>query len=107
MSTLVEKLRRARERNVEAGGHVFTVRRPTDLEAAGLGSHGDLLDYVVGWDLRGADLLPDGGPEPAPFETEVFREWIADRPDLWGPLTDAVREAYAAHVAAREERAKN
>lgn len=107
MADLIARMRKARELDVEAGGRRFTVRRPTDMEAARLANGGDLLDFVVGWDLKEIDLVPGGGPDPVPFDGALFREWIADRPDLWQPVTDAVREAYAAHVRQREDRAKN
>lgn len=107
MADLLAKMRKAREVAVEVDGRRFTVRRPTDMEAARLANSGDLLDFVVGWDLKEIDLVPGGTPDPVAFDAGLFREWVADRPELWQPLTDAVREAYAAHVRQREDRAKN
>lgn len=114
MSALIERIRRARESVVEASGFKFTVRRPTDLEmidiqAGGLVSQGDILKrFVTGWDdVKELDLVPGGTGLPVPFDTGLFGEWVADRPDLWGPLTDAVISAYQRHREALEESRKN
>lgn len=109
--SLIEKLRRARERDVEVGGYTFTVRRPTDLEAIALrGSHAgaDLMPFVVGWrGVREIDLVPGGSAVDVPFDAEVAADWLADRPDLLWPLVDAIIDSYRAHVAALEEAQKN
>lgn len=111
MHALVEKIRRARERNVEVGGYTFTVRRPTDIEAMALrGATGiaDLLVYIVGWaGVQQIDILPSGDAVPQAFDADVAAEWLADRPDLLQPLVEAVMDAYRAHVVALEEAAKN
>ena len=108
---LVDKIRRARERNVEVGGYTFTVRRPTDIEAMALrGASGiaDLLPYVVGWQgVNEIDLIPGGSPVPTPFAADVAAEWLADRPDLLQPLVEAIMAAYRDHVATMEDAAKN
>lgn len=109
--SLAEKLRKAREKQVEVGGFTFTVRRPTDVEAIRLRQGvelSDLLGFVVGWHgVRELDLIPGGDPHPLPFDAEVAREWLADRPDLLNPLIDAVIDTYRAHVKALEDAAKN
>lgn len=111
MSSLVEKIRRAREARVEAGGHVFVVRRPTDLEMLAFYQAKDpahLLRFVVGWEsVREMDLIPGGDPHPAPFDADACAEWMADRMDLFGPVTDAILRAYEAHSKALEDAEKN
>lgn len=107
---LIDKLRRARESTIEAGGHVFTLRRPSDAEAAQLGGSSPLelvRRFVVGWNLRELDLIPGGNPEPAPFSAEVWALWVDDQPALWGPLSDAVIAAYKRHTESREAVEKN
>jgi hypothetical protein len=107
---LLEKLRRARETKVEADGHVFTVRRPTDAELSGLANctTTDLVRrFVVGWDLQEVDIIPGGDAVAVPFDGELWSEWIADRPTLWGPLSLGVMEAYSRHVEEREQGKKN
>ena len=105
--SLIDKIRKARETTITVDGHAYTLRRPTDLEAARLAVGGDLLDFVVGWDLVEIDLVSGGSDVKVPFDQELFREWVADQPSVWKPLTDAVRDAYRAHAAAREEQEKN
>ena len=108
MSVLADKIRRARETNIDVGGHTFTIRRPTDAEAAaGITPMGLVHDYVVGWALKEIDLIPGGNPTPAKFDSEAWREWVADRPELWSPITEAVMAAYTAHREAKDSAAKN
>ena len=108
---LIDKLRKAREQNVAVSGYIFTVRRPTDIEAMSLrGASGiaDLLLFVVGWDgVKEIDLIPGGVAVPVDFDADLAAEWLADRPDLLQPLVEAIMDAYRAHVAALEEVAKN
>ena len=108
--TLIERMRKARQRQVEAGGFQFTVRRPTDLEAAKLGhaTTQDLLAYVVGWSgVQEIHLIPGGVAVDVPWSDEVCREFLADRPDLWSPIIDAVIAAYTTHTATLESAVKN
>lgn len=108
--TLLEKMRKARRLSVPAGGYTFTVRCPTDLEAARLGraTIEDLLQFVVGWEnVQEIDLIPGGAGVPVPFAADVCREWLAYRPDLWGAISDGVLGAYNRHAAELEGLAKN
>jgi hypothetical protein len=91
MSALADKIRKARESEVPAGGFSFTVRRPTDAEAMNLGGVKPvelLVRFVVGWNLR-----------------EI--EWVSDQPEVMGTLSAAIVKAYEAHAAKREDAAKN
>lgn len=111
-SPLVEKLRKARERTVEVAGYTFTVRRPTDVEAQRLrviSSTAELIPFVVGWaGVKELDVLPSGGDgHPVPFDPDVCREWLSDRPDLLQPLVDAIVAAYREHTAELEAGEKN
>lgn len=112
MSSLIERIRRARETVVEASGFEFTVRRPTDLEMLELqGSNpkqGDLLTrFVIGWGkVKELDIVPGGTDAPVPFEAALFAEWIADRPDLWNPITESIVTSYRAHKERLAESAK-
>jgi len=61
---------------------------------------GDILQrFVIGWNLTELDIIPGGTSVSVPFETELFMDWVADRPDLWSPLTAAVLDAYDAYQA--------
>lgn len=108
---LAEKIRRARERDVEVGGFTFTVRRPTDIEMLAMRGGIDiesLIGYVVGWkNVKAIDMVPGGDPVPAEFDAELAREWLSDRPDLLAPLVDAVLSSYREHVEGLGATAKN
>lgn len=110
MSTLSEKLRKAREFTVEAGGYSFTLLRPTDVEWLELSSQNTaraLLPYVIGWgDVKELDIIPGGDPHPLPFDGEACREWLLDRIDLLPDLIDAFVKAYQAHLSARADAEK-
>jgi hypothetical protein len=100
---LIDKIRKARETTVSAGCYGFTVRRPTDLEAALLrGKKVDLGEFlkqfVTGWTLKEIDIIPGGNPVDVPFSPELFGEWIADKPQLWKPLQDEIFNAYESHI---------
>jgi hypothetical protein len=112
MSALLEKLKRAREFKVDAGGYSFTLRRPTDVEwmeiASGQSTARAVLPFVIGWDgVKELDLIPGGDPHPLAFDGEVCREWLADRIDLLPALLDAFVKSYEAHLQARGDAAKN
>lgn len=105
---LIEKLKKSRESQVEAGLFNFTVRRPTDMEVANMGGEiireGDIMRrFVVGWDVKELDIIPGGTGVAIPFETELFIEWVADKPNLWEPLTKAITTAYETHRASVDD----
>jgi hypothetical protein len=110
--TLIEKLRRARQSTVESGGLAFTVRRPTDLEMYELSGKMDqrkLLErFVVDWKVTEVDLgSPGGGPDLVPFDPALWIEWIADHPQHWDVISEAVVAGYRQHKSDLEESAKN
>jgi hypothetical protein len=108
--TLVEKIRQARERIVEAGGWKFTIRRPRDDEAIDMQGAAPLVwvqKFVVGWDVPEHEVMPGGGGDVAKFDAESWLEWVGDRPELWLDIGLGIMNAYADHVKAREEREKN
>ena len=111
MSALLEKIRRAREFRVEAGGYSFTLRRPTDvewLEVAGQSTARAVLPYIIGWEgVKELDLIPGGDPHPLPFDAEACQEWLADRIDLLPTLLEAFVKSYEAHLQARSDAEKN
>lgn len=112
MSGLIERIRKARQTRVEAEGFTFICRRPTDLEMIELTgkkvTQGEILDkFVIGWEgVKEIDLIAGGDASPVEFSQELFSEWIADRPSLWAPLTDAIVSEYQAHQARLAEAEK-
>lgn len=107
--SLIEKIKKSRQVNVAAGGFNFIVRRPTDMEAAYMRGQdlkqGDLLEkFVIDWaGVTELDIIPGGSCVDVPFDSELFMDWVADRPDLWAPLSDAILDAYTAHRQKMED----
>lgn len=109
-NALVEKLRRSREFVLDAGGHKFTLRRPTDADVVEM-PNATAIEYVrrfvIGWDVRELDVIPGGGPEPVPFDAETWAAWVDDHAELWEPIAAALLDAYREHAAKRETAQKN
>ena len=107
---LIDKIRKAREFVVEVNGHKFTARRPTvcdAIELAGIAPVEFVRRFVIGWDLTELDVIPGGGPEPVAFDSDLWAEWVADRPELWEPLAIPIMDAYKRHAELREAATKN
>lgn len=108
--SLIDKIRKARETTVTINGKTWTIRRPTDEEAAQFGQSG-LLDmvkrFVIGWELIELEIVPGGGPEKVQFDSALFAEWVADQPEVWEPFGTAILDAYKAHAEKRDAAVKN
>lgn len=111
MSALAEKIRKAREVEVEAAGFSFIVRRPTDLEMIDLrgAKVGRVcLPFVIGWkDVSELSMLGTGSPHPLEFDKEACAEWLNDRLDIVSELAKAIFDAYEDHVKKVSEAVKN
>lgn len=101
---LADKIRKARETSIEVGGFKLKIRRPTDIESTSMAYSNireavpDVARYVIGWEgVKESDLIDGGKPDPVQFDSDLFGEWISDRPDLWEPIINGVLEAYRAH----------
>lgn len=110
--SLIDKIRKARETNIDVEGHTFTIRRPTDEEALDFsGDNVKLLsvvkNFTIGWDLSEIDIIPGGTSEKVPFDSALFGEWVADQPLIWEPLGSAIINAYKVHSDKREAALKN
>lgn len=111
MSLLDQRIK-ARTSTVEADGRVFSIRRPTDEEALKIGRNDiDMLDVVrsftIGWDLTELDVVSSGTSEKIPFDSALFADWIADQPQLWVPMGEAILNAYRLHAEKRDAAVKN
>lgn len=107
--SLLERMRKARERDVDVAGRRFTIRRPSDAEAIAMDSRRPLdfaRAFVVGWDLRELDVVPGGTDAPAPFSPEVWREYVDDHPELWDQIALAILDDYRAHVGVKDDEKK-
>lgn len=112
-ANLITRIREQRRLKVQAGGHTFFARRPTDVEAVELHRSGATLHeiarrFVAGWEGVTEDhVVGGGGSDPVPFSAELWTEWCADRPDLWEPIASAVLDAYQLHAQRLEQAGKN
>lgn len=102
MSALANKLRRAREVRIPCGHFTLIAQRPTPLEHEERIRNGNpargILSLVSGWEgVTEADLLPNGDPHPLPFDAEACAEWLADRPDLFARVAEALVESFKRH----------
>jgi hypothetical protein len=109
---LIEKIRRARQQTVTCDKYSFTVRRPTNLEMLKLKGRADqetlLRQFVTGWDnMTELDIYSGGTGAAVPFDSDLFVEWIADRPHYWEPITQAIVDAYQQHDQQLGEQLKN
>lgn len=111
MSVLSEKIRKAREIRVSAGGKTFIVLRPTTLDMIdlqGKTAARAIMPHIIGWEgVTGLDLYPGGDGAPVPFDAEACAEWLSDRVDLLGPIAQAAVDAYDAHRLSLEDAEKN
>ena len=111
--TLIERIKKARQTSVQVGKFTLICRRPTDLEMlemrTGKVTQSEILTrFVDGWDgFKEIDLVPGGTDIAVAFTPELFAEWVADHPDCWGAISDAVVQGYKLHEAALEAAAKN
>lgn len=111
---LIKRMRQARELKVpiEGTGFEFTILRPTDWDTQVMlrdrASFFDVArDHVIGWNnVREVDLVKGGTTDPAEFDSMIWAEWLADRPDFWEPLNKAITEAYTKHQEKKNEAAK-
>ena len=110
---LVAKLRKGRESKVTVGKWTFTVRRPTDVEAVALYRGGMAYaeiaqQYVSNWDgVTENDIVGGGTIDPIAFDPVLWREWCADRPDFWQPISEAALNAYQEHTKRLGDSVKN
>lgn len=109
--TLAEKLRAARQFTLDLDGITYTLRRPTDAEAALIGDM-TALDmvrrFVIGWNHTEISLgIPGGTSTHAAFSADLWSEWVDDQPALWGPMAKAIIDAYKAHSDKRSDSVKN
>lgn len=113
-----EKLKKQRELKVHVGKFEFVCRRPTDAEAialhrGGLSSFGVedfeiAVRHTIGWSsVIEDDLIGGGGSTAVPFDSTTCREWFADRPDFWRPISTAILESYNLHTEKLTSAEKN
>lgn len=104
MGRLAKKILASREVEAPVGEWIFIARRPDamastqwiGLDAKALAEK-ILSECVVGWkNVLERDLLPGGSDLPVDFDSEDFVTWSRDRPEIWGPVTEAVIAAVQA-----------
>lgn len=112
--SLIERIRAGRQSQVKSGNFTFTIRRPDDLEwidfrTARGNQQREILKFVVGWgEPTEIDLgIPGGTGDKVPFDPLIFAEWIADHPEHWEPLSNAILDEYKKHDKKMAEIRKN
>lgn len=112
-ANLIERIKKARQITVKIGDKTLICRRPTDLEMLEMRvekvTQGDILKrFVDGWEgFTEIDLVPGGTGVTVEFSKELFAEWVADHPESWTTISDAVVQGYKRHEEALEAAAKN
>ncbi len=113
MSALSEKIRKAREMRVECGnGKTLTVLRPTPLQWEEIVKSGQIaqgvIGLVVGWSgFVEMDFIPGGDPHPLIFDADACAEWLADNPDEFSAVADAVIAGMKNYLESRQAAVKN
>jgi len=112
--SLADQIRKSREQWVTAQGKEFLLRRPTKLQIATMGLGQDGKPWVeiafactVDWKVLESDLIPGGGGRVAPFDSDAFREYASDQPELLVELSNNVHRMIETFDAKREEVSKN
>lgn len=107
---IIRAIRKNRQLSVTVGKFKFIATRPTDAAVLDFSRNGGskLVDlaqqYVVDWEgVTENDLMGGGGTDLIPFDAMLWREWSADRPHFWGPIGQAIWDAYKAHEASLEK----
>lgn len=113
---LIKRYEKARQITVAVDDYTFTARRPNDVEIGRLGKVEGTVglyeiarEFVDDWGpaFTEADFIKGGASDVLPFERVLWAIWLADRPQLWGPIANGVVEAYREHAKAREDAKKN
>ena len=118
MDDLLLRMRKARETVFDIDEYRFTIIRPTIKQMVNHKVDGysqlDLAEsYVINWQksdgspILQTDILKGSTTDPAPFSRELWREWLADKPEWWSAIGKAVMDAYNNHSSHKEETAKN
>lgn len=112
MSSLGDRMRKAREFKREVDGKTLIMRRPNEAEYAKLERQGAsgfdvALKFVIGWEgVTEADLVPSGGSDEVPFDYDAWGELLGSRRELW-EVGKIIQDEFWQHQEKREERAKN
>ena len=102
-NSLLEKLKKSRQSNVEANGYTFTIRRLNDFDIGEIVQGGGVLNpkalckrCVVDWPgMTELKLgIPSGTNEAVPFDADLFIEWLSEQREVWETLRDQIWQAY-------------
>ena len=110
---IIDRLKKARQSKITAGSFEFTIRRLTDMEAMTMQYTSTkeavvgVMGFVIDWHgVTEGDVIPGQPGDAVPFNSDLFQEWVQDRPDLWEPLIDGVLSAYTSHREAQDKAGK-
>ena len=113
MADTEKRLLKSRQAKVKIGKFTFLIRRPTVEEAIQIEQN--KMDvcavakrFVYGWeDVLDMDIAPSGTSDPAIFSSSLWTEWVADRPDFWWPIREAVNNNFNDYYKKLDDNLKN
>lgn len=112
MSVLLDRLKKSRQSNVDAGGHTFTIRRLNDFDIGDIMQDGAkvnprniLKKCVVDWPgMTEIKLgIPGGTDIAVDFDATLFSEWVADKKEIWQTLNELIWKQYNQHILSQDE----
>lgn len=113
MSVLSEKMRKARQMQVDCGtGKTLTVLRPTPLQWEEIVKSANFVRGVIGLviDWSGfveLDFIPGGDPHPLKFDADACAEWLEDNPAVFANVADIVIDGMKKYMEAKQDAVKN
>lgn len=100
----ISDLEKQRRIEVTVGKHTFVCRRPTaaDFARMAMANATEPFEfarrYVTDWkNVSERDVFGEGDDTPLKFDLAVWQAWCDDQPDFWGPIANALLDAFKAH----------
>lgn len=98
-------LEKQRRIEVTVDKFTFVCRRPTAVDFARMATAQATEPFefarrfVTDWrNVTEADVFGDGDTvAPLPFDLALWQAWCDDKPELWGPIANALLDAFRAH----------
>lgn len=114
MKDLADKIRDKRRQKLDIdGGFSIVFSRPSDEEMVkAIAADYTLLEYaqhfVVDWiDVKESDVLRGGSSDRVDFTRAAWVEVLADQPEWWAQIGNAIIESHTKYRQAKGETVKN
>ena len=112
MSSVAEKLRKARQIEIKVGSCTFSASRATPEQAL-LYSTNAISDadvcrrHVMGWSgVKECDIIEGGGKDDLPFDRDDFSEAIGEKMDWWKEIAKTVLDDAFERIKQKESHQK-